>query len=803
MLYNTGMNETTKDLAPEGTPTPALIVAAAQALAMVCDGAVKEDGRGYNGIDSPIMKKLAAQASHSPRQLRLMWHILRKYTKQLEGRGILYAQLVPPPLPPRDEKSGQFKAAGRALPGEEAQAPASRRLELKWIDTKYGRRIAVAFGYDGQLVEVVKSLKKGNPKLPPWFDGETKSWLFPDTIESFDAALEVLEAVEPALDIKVEAELGRAIGKVREERRRAYTMSRSESADLAVPTKLPPLPFQRAGIQWTDERGGRALIADEMGLGKTVQALGYLALRPEMTPALVVCPATIRVNWARETQKFTSYKPLVISSKSSLKSLQKLGVDTELAPKAGYDVTIINYDLLETQTPQTWIKEICRGDMSHVDWLVEAAHYAVPFLNKAIRKAHPSIQPKLKNVLLKISALGGAANKKKFVKVFVNDIPLDEFLKAGGFKTMIVDEMHYLKDIKTQRTLACVEIQKKVKGVIGLTGTPIRNRPLEAWSQTQVIMPSLFPNFMDYARRFCAAQQTRFGWDFTGSSNLDELDRILRENLMIRREKKQVLKELPKATRVTIPLIINGHQKDYEKEIAPIIDEMASAKAARREWKARMAALSDEDRTKYLAEHAQEAAAAAGLTGYVLEQIEKAKQAATRAKYGECLKFIQDAQEQNGKVLVFATHQAVIEQLAGDLRKAGLKADHIHGGVSMAARVGIKDSFQDGDLEVLVCGIRAASEGLTLTASHVVIFIEFDWNPGQHDQAEARVDRIGQTVPPTMYYLAAMGTIDEQIVELIDAKREVVNSSVGEGHRTIDEDGIMDAILERMTGGRK
>src|SRR6185295_17536502 len=110
----------------------------------------------------------------------------------------------------------------------------------------------------------------------------------------------------------------------------------------------------------------------------------------------------------------------------------------------------------------------------------------------------------------------------------------------------------------------------------------------------------------------------------------------------------------------------------------------------------------------------------------------------------------------------------------------------------------IKNRFQEVDLEVLICGIRAAAEGLTLTASHTVVFIEFDWNPGKHYQAEARVDRIGQTVTPTIYYLVALGTIEERIAALIDGKREIINAALGEGERTMDEKGILDTVLDGL-----
>ncbi len=99
---------------------------------------------------------------------------------------------------------------------------------------------------------------------------------------------------------------------------------------------------------------------------------------------------------------------------------------------------------------------------------------------------------------------------------------------------------------------------------------------------------------------------------------------------------------------------------------------------------------------------------------------------------------------------------------------------------------------------MLVCGIRAASEGLTLTASHTVVFCEFDWNDSRHKQCEDRVHRISQKIQPTMYYLYAAGTIEEDIIRMIDTKRETGNAALGEGDRTVSEDGIMDSVLDSI-----
>jgi SWI/SNF-related matrix-associated actin-dependent regulator 1 of chromatin subfamily A len=347
--------------------------------------------------------------------------------------------------------------------------------------------------------------------------------------------------------------------------------------------------------------------------------------------------------------------------------------------------------------------------------------------------------------------------------------------------------------------MAALAISRLVPHCICLTGTPIMNRPKEIWHQTQVVNENVFPKFWDFGQNFCAGHQTRFGWDFNGASNLQELDKVMRSTIMIRRTKAQVLPELPAKTLVTIPFILDDKlEKKYRKDTESTVDRLTRLKKDRDEWRVLMGAMGDVERKKYLATHAEAALKAGKITGQMLEDLDKIKKSALDVKFDQAMKFILDSHEANGKLLVFATHHDTIDRAVSYLRKEGVKTDHIDGRVDVGQRNAIKNAFQDGDLEVLVCGIRAAGEGLTLTASHTVIFIEFDWNPSRHLQAEDRVHRISQKSAVTIYYLVAMGTIEESIVRMIDAKREVVNAAVGEGDRTIDENGIMDAMLDSI-----
>lgn len=772
-------------------PTRAEIVSAASLLASVCDGAVRQDGTGYNGADSVVAKSILKSTKKTDRQVIALYSILRKYQKQLIGLGVDYSLLVPPPAPAAgtDDRSSEHAASGVPV------------IRMTPLITKSGPRVLIEFPYDKRFVDAMGSVGKR------WFDkdgsmsGKPKAWLIEPILQSVQAVIGAFQKLE------VEISLHPDVKSILEAAERAYVESRASHADFHVPTKLPPYPFQRAGIKWVDDRGGRALIADEPGLGKSLQALGWTMLRREKAlPAIVLCPATLRINWLQEAAKFTDFKCAVISGKSSLSQIKKLDVDALLEPAPGYDVMIVNYDLLAVETPKVWVKMLLGSDpeaskIGHEE-LLQSGRQCLKLVEKEMMRLKDfESRNRLSKVLSGVRALGDRARSLRdheHVRVYVNNLPLDDFMLAG-FKTLICDEAHYLKESGAQRSMAALAISRLVPHSICLTGTPIMNRPKELWHLTQIVNENVFPKFWDYGQNFCAGHQTRFGWDFNGASNLQELDKVLRSTIMIRRTKDQVLPELPEKTLVTIPFILDDKlEKKYRKDTESTVDRLTRLKKDRDEWRVLMNAMGDVERKKYLATHAEAALKAGKITGQMLEDLDKIKKSALDVKFDQVMKFIQDTHEAEGKLLVFATHHDTIDRIESVLKKAGVKVDHIDGRVGTADRHNIKTEFQDGDLEVLVCGIRAAGEGLTLTASHTVIFAEFDWTPAKHLQAEDRTHRIGQKHAVTIYYLVAMGTIEESIVRMIDAKREVVNAAVGEGDRTIHEDGIMDAMLDSI-----
>lgn len=753
---------------------------------------------GFSDTDFVAVGAVLKAKQKQSRQVWSLWTILKPYEAKLTDLGLNFQTLVPP------DPFIKAMVQSKVLLGA--------RVSLKRAETKNGPRVAIVAPYDEDLVKVIKKLKSREFDKEGKIGGIPLAWLIPSTPVDIEMAIATLKAENCIVDVDPELKVLMEKGKV------SYQESRAESAELVIPTKLDLYPFQKAGVKWADDHNGRVLIADEMGLGKTPQSLGYLVLRPEKAlPALIVVPPNVRVTWYRAISKFTDLKPLLIVGKSIAPSFRRAGLDVSEVPLAGYDVTITNYDVLAVETPKTWLrnllspkKELETYGEKHLAW---AGLQAQDLLENAMKKYKDiDSRNRINRVLGQIEAQGSRARKVRadpeYKLVFVNGVPFENFIKAG-YKTLICDESHYLKDIGAQRTVAAIEISGTVEHAICLTGTPIDSRPKELWTQIQIVNKGVAPKWFDYGVRYCAGYQKpaaagQMVWDFSGVSNITELDKMLRSTIMIRRTKDQVMKELPPKTRTMIPFVVEDSQdKVYRKEEAGALDRLRALRKERDDWKALIEALPEADRRAYAAKHAEKAHRVSGLKDMAISEIEKLKEAAVNAKFNEAVEFTAERQSTQGKVLVFAVHHKTIDRLVAAFQAKGIKTNFIDGRVTGVPRQNVIDAFQDGDLEILVCGIRAMSVGANLVACHTVVFIELDWTPGIHSQAEDRTHRIGQTMPVSVYYLLLLGSIEEKIAKMIDSKREVVNSILGEGDRTIQEAGILDAVMDELLDERK
>eukprot|EP00606_Chrysophyceae_sp_TOSAG23-5_P000122 GSChrysophyteH2.ASY1.ANO1.1632.1 assembled CDS len=334
-------------------------------------------------------------------------------------------------------------------------------------------------------------------------------------------------------------------------------------------------------------------------------------------------------------------------------------------------------------------------------------------------------------------------------------------LRTMDFNVLVVDESHYLKSGKAKRTQHMKRLADASKRCIMLSGTPALSRPMELFSQINMLQPHKWPDAKAFGRRYCRPQHRSA---FSGASNTHELHLILTDSLMIRRLKKHVLSTLPPKTRHIVQ--VRGWQAPAP---AP-----APAPAAAEPLSDREALTVDE--AVHPAE-VDEVEARQARVNALMRLFSRSGAAKLPAVMRHTTTFLND--RTSGKVLVFAHHRVVLDRLSTFLSEEGHDFIRIDGLTPSSERGNLIQRFQtDGGVRVAVLAITAAGVGITLTAAATVFFAEMFWTPGSLIQAEDRAHRIGQTSRVQIKYFHAHDTVDEMLWPMVKEKMKALGEIV-------------------------
>ncbi|KAK0179340.1 hypothetical protein PV327_005100 [Microctonus hyperodae] len=318
-----------------------------------------------------------------------------------------------------------------------------------------------------------------------------------------------------------------------------------------------------------------------------------------------------------------------------------------------------------------------------------------------------------------------------------------EMFKKKKFGTIILDESHLLKNHKTERTKAVQTLANDASRIILLSGTPALSRPIELYSQLQLIMSS-FMRLQEYGMRYCNAKKTTYGWDYSGASNVTELQLLLRARCLLRRLKTDVLKQLPSKIRQVVlldPSLIDTGSKEVMRI------------------------------TKKLQEHSVK-----GVESH--STMLQLYNASSTQRLRAVRNYVKDLLENDNKFLIFAHHQCVLTTICEVLDGKKVQYIKIDGKTGPEKRKQYVDQFQNSEeCKVAVLSITAANAGITLTAAHFVVFAELYWNPGILVQAEDRVHRIGQNSGVFIQYLVAKKTVDDFLWPLLQTKLKFLTNA--------------------------
>ncbi len=441
--------------------------------------------------------------------------------------------------------------------------------------------------------------------------------------------------------------------------------------------------YQTVGVEFA-YRMKRSLIADVPGLGKTIQAIGA-SVYENKWPILIACPKSLRINWKIEIEKYTDKRAVLLNDKS----FSKIDALIDL----GIEFFIINYDSVG--------KFFCSSVETYTN-----------------------------------------EQGKKKIKATKNKV-------AERFHGLIVDEFHECKNRKSVRFKVFKEVSSHMDFRIGLTGTPFVNSIADISSQLELLgILDKFGGYSVFDKKYGKIKRQ----DFENGTRdpriveaLKDLNVKLRTMAMIRREKHQVLKDLPDKFRRVVYCELENQSEYDQAEI---------------------------DFMSYLEQNPTKSMSADALAKMrVLQKL------SAKGKIETIAREVKSLTESDKKVVLFCWHLDTIEAF----RKHFPNLVEISGNVNDVQIEENKKRFQDlnnKECNLIVITYKKGGVGHTLTASSDVFFAELGWNPKDQDQAEDRCHRISQVNSVTCHYFLGKDSIDEHVYNIIDTKRVIGSISL-------------------------
>lgn len=325
------------------------------------------------------------------------------------------------------------------------------------------------------------------------------------------------------------------------------------------------------------------------------------------------------------------------------------------------------------------------------------------------------------------------------------------------FKSVIIDESHKVKSTATQQSKFCKGIASGKEYIILLTGTPVVNKPNDLVCQLGIMdRMNDFGGWQHFVSRYCSGPN--------GASNLKELNFMLWKNCFFRREKSKVLTQLPDKVRQIVTCEVTN-RKEYQDAERDLVEYLKRYKEA------------DDEKIQK------------SLKGEVMVRIGILKDITARGKLKEVVDFVKDFRENGKKIILFCNLHEIVDRLLAAFPTAVC----VTGRQNMEEKQASVDAFQKNPkTDIIICSIKAASAGITLTAASDVAFIELPWTYADCDQAESRAHRIGQKDSVNCYYLLGRRTIDQKLYRIIEAKKHISNAVLGA------EDNIQTNIVDMM-----
>lgn len=479
-------------------------------------------------------------------------------------------------------------------------------------------------------------------------------------------------------------------------------------------------PYQLEGVRWIINSVARSrlgvLLADEMGLGKTFQAIASVV-------------ALLPILRAQASSPHVASCVIVLSP-----------------------LTVV----------QSWVQEFRRfAPQLRVARFCACKEERDEFIN-AVSEKIDALPENLRSLPSTVSGEPLFALPDYDVLVTTPDILFSDafFIRRLNAQLLVVDEAHRLRNDKCKLYQLIMKELVHVTHRILLTGTPVHNAPCELLALLRMASPSVFGD----------ALETEEPVDL--SNNKDALVQLA-SMLMLRREKKEVLRDLPPLREVVVRTPLSPLQRRIYKSL--LLKDVHGVLTGPAQNLNNVVM-----QLRKCCNHP-----------YMFDGVEKEPFVAGEHlvnNSGKLLfldRMLRKLYSESHRVLIFSQFTHMLDILQDYLCMRDWKCQRLDGSVRGDERYEAVTAFQtDADIFVFLLSTRSGGVGLTLTAADTVIFYDSDWNPQMDLQAQQRAHRIGQDKPVTVYRLASKGTVEDVIIARTQKKLKIAEDILSEAGTT-------------------
>lgn len=500
------------------------------------------------------------------------------------------------------------------------------------------------------------------------FFGNTK-YIEDDKVKGF---LDFVELSSSSPLIRIRPEVSMAIEALYEKEMLDALKDKTDIPFQEVKAEL--YAYQKQGVEFATFKKA-AIIADEMGLGKTLQAITTAIAKKHILghkKTLIITPASLKVQWKQEIEKFTKENALIIEGSSPNRKQQY-------------------------------------ADEKHFFWI---ANYETVMRDRNL-------------------------------------------LSNADIDFLILDEAQRIKNFETKTASAVSRL--RYKHVLVLTGTPIENKLIDIYSIVNIISPNFFGPLWEFSYQHCLFDSERTN-KINGYYDLQKIHQKIK-TLLIRREKRSVLQQLPNIVQVNVPILLSPLQEEmhagFAKGLSVILRKKFHTPFDLQKIQQLLASMRMVcDSTYLIDDQTNESPKLNELTYILLQKL--------------------DVGNSEKKIIIFSEWVKVHKLIGKILREHNIGFAELNGSVPMRMRSELIKKFEKNPQCKVFLSTEAGGAGLNLQVADTLINFELPWNPAKKNQRIGRIDRLGQkNTTLTIYNFITKNSIEEQIASGLMAKQSI------------------------------